>query len=169
MRNSRAWGERMRVTPRGIQLLTRFEGCELRAYKDQAGIWTIGYGHTGPEVREGMVITQKEAERLLTQDLSATEIATSAALRGVTLHELMFDALVCFVYNVGIEAFHSSTMLTLLKVGEFGKAANEFARWNKAGGKTNRGLTNRRAAERDLFLQGLQQLQVKMGTTSPAS
>lgn len=127
------------------------EGLELIAYKDGGGVWTIGWGHTGAEVRAGMLITLAQAEELLTNDLRSAEghINTSVL---VPLTQNQFDALVSFVFNVGGGAFESSTLLKLLNAGDYGGAANQLPRWNKDNGRIVQGLTNRREAERKLFL-----------------
>lgn len=145
----------MRTGEAGIALIKQFEGLELEAYKDIAGIWTIGYGHTGADVEPGMRITEAEAERLLAQDLRPRE-ARIGRLIEVSLNQNEFDAIVCFTYNVGTEALKRSTLRRHLNAGNRQAAANEFPKWNKA--RVNGqlvpvvGLTRRREAERNLFL-----------------
>jgi lysozyme len=140
----------------GIALIKRFEGLELEAYKDIAGIWTIGYGHTGPDVQPGMRISEREAEELLKRDLRPREEAVEK-LASVSLNQNEFDALVSFIYNVGIEAFRKSTARRRLNANDRVGAAEALTWWNKAtvGGvlREVRGLTRRRAAERALFLE----------------
>ena len=146
----------MRTSPNGVALIKRFEGLELEAYQDIAGIWTIGYGHTGPDVKPGMKITEAEAEALLKRDLKPREEAV-ARLVNVPLNQNEFDALVSFVYNVGAEAFRKSTALKRLNKNDRIGAAEALTWWNKAtvGGVLREvaGLTRRRAAERALFLE----------------
>ncbi len=146
----------MRVSNSGVALLKRFEGLELEAYQDIAGIWTIGYGHTGPDVQPGMKISEREAEELLKRDLKPREEAV-ARLVSVSLNQNEFDALVSFVYNVGIEAFKGSTARRRLNAKDRVGAAEALTWWNKAtvGGvlRVVTGLTRRRAAERALFLE----------------
>jgi len=136
----------------GFKLLTRFEGCELTAYDDGGGVWTIGYGHT-KGVHKGMTITQALAEQWLREDLSRFESFVENAIR-VEINDDQFSALVCFCFNVGSgqEGFGGSTLLKLLNQGDFQGAANEFPRWNKVKGKPWLGLTRRRLAEQALFL-----------------
>lgn len=145
----------MRVSESGVALLKRFEGLELEAYQDIAGVWTIGYGHTGPDVTPGMRITEREAEALLRRDLKSREDAVSRLVT-VPLNQNEFDALVSFVYNVGAEAFRRSTALRRLNRGARLAAADAMTWWNKAtvNGKKREvlGLTRRRAAEKALFL-----------------
>jgi lysozyme len=136
------------------QTIKDHEGLRLTAYKDGGGVWTIGYGHTGADVREGLTIPLSEAERLLTRDLKTAEGHVNGAVQ-VKLTQNQFDAIVSFVYNVGGEAFRTSTMLRLLNAGDYVGAANQFPRWNKDNGKVVQGLINRRAKERDLFLRGM--------------
>ncbi len=146
----------MRVSNNGVALLKRFEGLELEAYQDIAGIWTIGYGHTGPDVQPGMKISEREAEEILKRDLKPREEAV-ARLVAVPLNQNEFDALVSFVYNVGIEAFKGSTARRRLNAKDRVGAAEALTWWNKAtvGGvlRVVTGLTRRRAAERALFLE----------------
>jgi lysozyme len=143
---------RRQINPNGLKLLTSFEGCELTAYDDGVGVWTIGYGHTRT-VRPGMTITQAKAEALLQEDLAEFEAAVASAV-SVALTDNQFSALVCFCYNVGAGAdgFGGSTLLKLLNTGDYKGAASQFNRWNKAGGQPLLGLTRRRKAEQALFL-----------------
>lgn len=145
----------MKTSENGIELLKRFEGLELEAYQDIAGIWTIGYGHTGDDVQPGMKLTEREAEELLRRDLKPREQAVSNAVK-VSLNQNEFDALVSFVYNVGAAAFRGSTALKRLNRGDRIGAADALTWWNKAtvSGVLREvlGLTRRRAAEKALFL-----------------
>ena len=145
----------MKLSSNGLALIKRFEGLELESYQDIAGVWTIGYGHTGPDVGPNMRITEREAEELLRQDLVPRENAVSR-LVSATLNRNEFDARVSFVYNVGVDAFRRSTPLRRLNRGDRLGAANALTWWNKAtiGGilREVMGLTRRRAAERALFL-----------------
>lgn len=140
----------MKTSQKGIDLIKKFEGCALRAYKCPAGVYTIGYGHTN-NVRPDDVITQKEAEDLLKIDLVRFENAVNAAVR-IALTQNRFDALVSFTYNVGINALQTSTLLKKINKGDYTGAAGQFLLWNKAGTKVLEGLVRRRAAEKDLFL-----------------
>lgn len=90
----------MKISQKGMDLIKRFEGCKLTAYKCPAGLWTIGYGHTG-NVREGQVITQDYAETLLRQDLITYELKVSRYEPKYTWRQHEFDALVSFAYNIG--------------------------------------------------------------------
>lgn len=136
------------------QTIKDHEGLKLTAYKDGGGVWTIGYGHTGADVREGLTIPLSEAERLLTRDLRVAEGHVNRLVQ-VKLTQNQFDALVSLVYNIGGGAFEASTLLRMLNAGDYEGAASQFPRWNKDNGKVVDGLTNRRAKERELFLRGM--------------
>lgn len=127
------------------------EGLKLKAYRDGGGTWTIGYGHTGPEVVAGLVITDEQAENFLTQDLAKAEHAVNGHVTA-PMTQNMFDALVDFAFNLGGGALASSTLLKKLNAGDKMGAANEFAKWDHSAGKEVPGLLRRRLAERDLFL-----------------
>lgn len=138
----------------GEQLIQSFEGCELEAYLDIAGVPTVGWGHTGPEVKLGQHIDQAEAARLFDTDTDRFEAAVDKLTKGMAT-DGQFAALVSFAYNLGEGALASSTLLRKHNSGDFGGAAAEFAKWNKAkvGGKLVpvKGLTRRRAAEAKLY------------------
>ncbi|MDR3350353.1 MAG: lysozyme [Prevotellaceae bacterium] len=139
----------MKTSQRGIELLKVHEGLRLVAYKCPAGVWTIGYGHTGPDVTVGKTITQAEAEQLLRADVAWAERAVSAELPGVNQNQ--FDALVPFTYNVGAGAFKGSTLLRKAKANAGDPAIRaEFVKWQKSGGQVLPGLVKRRAAEYEL-------------------
>ncbi len=127
----------------------------MRAGKHHEGLngapWTVGYGHTGPEVVEGYKVTRAQADKDLAKDVATAEKAVSQYVR-VPVNQNQFDALVSFVYNVGTGAFKNSTLLRKLNSTDYTGAANELLRWDKAQGKVMNGLTRRREAERELFL-----------------
>lgn len=139
----------MNLSPNGKKLIKGFEGCRLKAYKCAAGVWTIGYGHTN-KVRPDDVITQQEADQLFDNDI-IIYCSNVEKLVKVPLEQNQFDALVSFTYNIGINAFKSSTLLKLLNSGKYNEASQEFLRWNKAGGRVLEGLTRRRKEEKRLF------------------
>ena len=139
----------MQISKTGIELLKHFEGCELKAYQDSVGVWTIGYGHT-KGIYEGLEITQSEAEKMLVDELPEYEgYITDKVVPMLQQHE--FDALVCWVYNLGPTNLSSSTMLKKLNAGEFKEVPFQMKRWDKAGGQPLLGLTRRRNAEALLF------------------
>lgn len=139
----------------GRKLITSFEGTRLAAYPDPAtggDPWTIGVGHTGPEVRKGLTITLAQADELLESDLRRFEAAVNRLAPKTT--QAQFDALVSFAFNVGDAALAKSTLLKKHNAGDLDGAAAQFALWNKANGKVMAGLTRRRAAEARMY-QGL--------------
>lgn len=142
----------MRISDAGVDLIKSFEGLKLEAYKCPAGIWTIGYGHTGAGVTSGLSIDEQEAESLLYDDLVKFEDGVNKLTCELDITQGMFDALVCFAYNVGLDALARSTLLKLLKQNKVLEASEQFKVWNKAGGKELAGLTRRRNAEAELFL-----------------
>lgn len=141
-----------RINNEGLKLLKTFEGCELHAYDDGGGVWTIGYGHT-KSVFPGMTITQAQAEALLSKDLEQFETYVEEAVQ-TEINEDQFSALVCFCFNVGpgSEGFGGSTLLKKLNAGDIQGAVGQFPRWNQVDGKPWLGLTRRRLAEQALFL-----------------
>ena len=139
----------MKVSDKGLALIKEFEGCKLTAYKDSVGVWTIGYGHTR-SARQGMVITQAQADELLALDVATHASGVYKALQ-VKLEQHQFDAVVSLAFNVGVSAVRNSTLLKMINRGDVKPAAAQFDRWNKAGGKVLAGLTRRRAAERKMY------------------
>lgn len=137
---------------RNKEIIKQSEGLRLEAYLCPAGVWTIGYGHTGKDVVEGMKITRGEAEKLLEGDLEKFEKDILKMVK-VGLTQNQFDALVSFTYNVGGGALKTSTLLKKLNAGDYMGAADEFLKWTKAGGKELPGLVKRRRTERALFLE----------------
>jgi len=144
----------MKISQRGIDLIRRYEGCKLDAYLCQAGVPTIGYGHT-KDVKLGDTINLGEAQDLLRDDLQGFEKGVSRIV-AVKLEQCQYDALVSFSFNLGLGSLKSSTLLKKLNKGSYMGAAREFPRWNKVrvGGKliVSRGLVNRRKSEQDCFL-----------------
>lgn len=143
--------------------LAEFEGLRLRAYDDLhplrriregspvAGTLTIGYGHTGPDVYAGQVVTQGEALALLEKDIDKFAKGVSESVT-VPLNDNERAALVSFAYNVGLANFRRSTLRKKLNRGDREGAAREFRKWRKSKGRVLRGLIKRRDAERLLFL-----------------
>ena len=129
----------------GRNLISHFEGCRLDSYLCPAGVWTIGVGHTGPDVVSDMHITQSTADQLLAQDLERFEKAV-VDLINVPLDQCEFDSLVSFAFNCGAGALSESTLRRRLNAGEE-KArvfAEELPRWTNNG---LAGLVRRRDAE----------------------
>lgn len=142
----------MKTSTNGIDLICSFEGLRLKAYDDGVGVWTIGYGTTvinGRKVKKGDTCTAEQAKSYMAQDLMQFESAVNQVK--VPLNQNQYDALVSLTYNIGVSAFLGSTLLKKLNAKDYKGAAEQFPRWNRAGGKVMRGLTNRRAKERKLF------------------
>lgn len=140
-----------RINAAGLALVKRNEGLRLEAYRCPAGILTIGYGSTGPHVREGMVITPGEAERFLMLDLRRFETGVDAMTDTVPTNDNQFSAMVCLSFNIGLSAFATSTVLKKHKKGDYPGAARAFALWNKARGQVLKGLVKRREEEAALY------------------
>lgn len=155
----------MKISNNGIELIKKFESFRAVAYKDTAGLWTIGWGHL---IKKGEKflgpISSVQGLTLLLQDLQEAEDCVNRLTSGssnapttITLNQNQFDALVSFTYNLGCGALKSSTLLKYVKLGNFLAAASEFAKWNhnRVNGKlvVVGGLTNRRQLEAQLFLK----------------
>lgn len=168
----------MKASHQCHELLRHFEQCRLKAYPDPysplaialrrarptAGLsghpWTIGWGHTGPEVVEGLVWTQEQADAAHVADAERFEHDVNLLLGGREIPQGQFDALVSFAYNVGsdidldtkAEGLGDSTLLAMFLAGNVVGAANQFLLWDRAQGVRSWGLARRRSAERALFL-----------------
>jgi lysozyme len=144
-----------------LKLIQQFEGCEkkrpdgtFQAYPDPGSggdPWTIGWGTTGPDVKKGVVWTQKQCDDRFTAHVGEFAAKVSKILGGAPTTQHQFDAMVSFAYNVGPANLSSSTLLKKHKAKDFAGAAKEFAKWNKAAGRVLAGLTRRRAAEAALY------------------
>lgn len=137
----------MKTSAEGIQLIKKFEGCVLKAYKavDSEVYWTIGFGHYGPDVHQGDIITMQRATELLQQDLDKFEKAVEHA---GSWNQSQFDALVSFTYNCG-----QGNLAKLVNGRNKAQIADAMLLYVKAGGLTLQGLVRRRKAERELFLK----------------
>lgn len=142
----------MSATDLAIDVARRFEGCKLTAYWDRWGkVWTIGWGHTGPDVHEGLVIDQDRADELLARDMGKAEMWCYRLLP-VPLADHQRAALCDFTFNLGSAKLRSSTLRKKILRGDIEGAAEEFPKWKFSGGKILSGLVARRAVERALFL-----------------
>ncbi|MEE9119408.1 MAG: lysozyme [Calditrichia bacterium] len=143
-----------KISGRGIEKIKEHESLRLQAYPDQAGKMTIGYGHLIKPNEQFLLdprgITEQIADDLLKKDLSFAEKGVNKNV-SVPLSGNQYDALVSFVYNIGVNAFRRSTLLKKLNDGDYSGAANEFKRWRLAGGKVSKGLIARRQREETLF------------------
>lgn len=164
-----------KLNKHGEAIMKEEEGLVLYAYDDRdpswprkkvqpgdkvRGVLTIGYGHTGSDVKPGMEITLAEAQKLLDADLKTFVRAMVVNIRehnsnpndDIELTSNQFSALVSFIYNVGDPAFDKSTMYRFLVAGDINSAAGQFPRWCYDGGKKLKGLLRRRLKEQRLFL-----------------
>lgn len=130
----------------GVDLIKKYEGCRLDAYKCPAGVWTIGYGHTG-NVKQGDKITQEQADEFLVADLGKFEEKVNKYYNQYKWNQNEFDALVSFAYNFG-----SIDQLTAGGTRSRAVIAEKILLYNKASGQVLAGLTKRRQEERTLFL-----------------
>lgn len=152
--------ENRSLTPAGANLIKHFEGClkrvapgQFMAYKCPAGVLTIGHGHTnhhGRKFGSGDIWSQAECDAEFLSDMKGFEAAVKRLVK-VPLTEHQYDALVSFAYNCGEGNLGKSTLLKKVNRGDFDGAAEEFAKWNKGGGRVLPGLTRRRASEALLF------------------
>ncbi len=147
-----------RISDAALDLIARFEGCRLEAYRDAVGVWTIGYGHTSragpPQVRPGMRITKEEAREILHRDVErfARDVARVLGADAGRLRLNQFGALVSFAYNVGIGNLKRSSVLKAVREGRHDDVPRLLLQWTKAGGRRLRGLVRRRRAEGRLWL-----------------
>lgn len=137
----------MRTSDNGINLIKKFEGCRLTAYKCPAGVPTIGYGHT-KGVKMGQVITQAQADELLKEDLQKYETNVMKYYEKYKWNQNEFDALASFAYNLG-----SINQLTANGTRSRKVIAEKMLLYINKGSSFEKGLTKRRKAERELFLK----------------
>lgn len=157
-----------RISPEGLALIKQWEAFIPFAYDDfdspknrrkiqpgdkVNGTLTIGYGHTGPDVKPGMTMTEPEASALLQRDLAGVERAIER-LVNVPLSNNQHGALAAFVLNIGEGAFAKSTLLKKLNKGDHASVPAELSKWVNSKGKRMNGLVNRRAAEAGLWAKG---------------
>lgn len=141
------------INDRGIELVKHFEAFYPKAYQDEVGIWTIGWGHTGLKHNDGTVyrgrtITEEQGEALLKYDMNVFERRVDR-LVSVPLTDDQYSALVSFDFNTG--GLEGSTLRKLLNQGDYDSVPSQLLRWDKAGGKRLKGLTRRRISEGRLF------------------
>ena len=145
----------MRTSDAGIAFIKSFEAFRAMPYKDQAGLWTIGWGHLihpDEDFTGGIPLT--DADELFLSDLSGFEDEVNEAVE-IDLAQQEFDALVSLAFNIGNGNFANSTLLKLLNTGDRTNAATQFIRWDYAGGKVSAGLMARRVAEKTMFEAGV--------------
>ena len=139
----------MKASVDAYELIKQFEGLRLKAYLCPAGIWTIGYGHTSG-VSPNSFITIQEADEYLHRDVATIEMQLNKL--NLSLRQCQWDAIVSFVFNVGIGNFRSSTLLAKIRTNpDDNSIMDEFLRWVYANGKVMKGLQKRRLAEMKLY------------------
>ena len=136
----------MQISKEGLELIKKYEGCKLKAYRDPIGIPTIGYGHT-KNVTMGQVITEKQAEEYLKQDVFSAECKVRALNARYHWTQAEFDALTSFCFNIG-----SLTGLTKFSTRTKEQIAEKMLLYVNAGGQKMQGLVKRRKEEHDLFV-----------------
>ena len=141
------------LTSQGAAFIARFEGFKRQSYVCPAGFLSIGFGHRIQPGETFSSLTEAEALTLLQQD-AQREAAPVARVLNVPLTTYQQDALISLAFNCGGGAIKKSALVRFLNAGLITDAADQFLVWNKAGGKTSKGLTRRRQAERALFLTG---------------
>lgn len=147
----------MKASKNAFALIKEFEGFSATPYLCPAGVPTIGYGSTiqpndKPVTMKHRAIDAEEAGEWLEQDVGIFAAGLHARTKSLNLNQNQFDALVSWVYNLGLGNFDKSTLYKLLRAKSYNAAAQELLKWNKAGGKELAGLTRRRKAEYDLFV-----------------
>lgn len=140
----------MQISDAGLEMTKSFEGLRLTAYRDGAGVLTVGYGHTGPDVHPGQTITDAEADALLRRDMAVAVACVNVHVT-VSITQGQVDALADFTYNAGRGSLIGSTLLRLVNEGNLDAAAVQFGLWVHAGGAVEPGLVRRRAAEAAMF------------------
>ena len=139
------------ISSKGVESIKSFEGFSPLEYTCVAGKRTIGYGHVlKPDESYVCGVSEKQAEDLLTRDLSVIEAAVDSAVK-VPLKEYQRDALVSFAFNIGVYAFQRSTLLKELNTGNYDKVPQQLLRWVYVNGKPCCGLLRRRQAESAMF------------------
>ena len=150
----------MKISKNGIKIIKELEGFKTNAYQCSSGVWTIGYGHT-QNVQKNDTCSLEEATEFLMQDIEIAQHAVNTLVK-VELNQNQFDALVSFVYNIGVgskvrkKGFAGSTMLAFLNAGHFPLAAGQFDRWVYSKSEISKGLVKRRKKEKELFLKPMQ-------------
>lgn len=139
----------MNISNKGIEFIIKEEGEVLKAYKCAAGVWTIGVGHTGSDVKEGMIITKEKSRELLKSDLRRFESAVDKSIK-IQLEQHQFDALVSLAFNIGVGNFSTSTLVKKINAGaDIKEIEYQFKRWRFAAKKPI--LLNRRIREVELY------------------
>ena len=142
----------MELSDKGLKQLAEFEGLRTEAYKCEAGVWTIGVGHTNG-VNPGDIITEEKAMELFKKDIKITVNNVNKLVK-IKLEQHQFDMLVSFTFNFGAGALADSTLLKKINSGDLKGAAAEFPKWKYIKKVPNKGLLNRRMTEKKIFEKG---------------
>jgi lysozyme len=134
-----------------LRLIRRFEGCKLKAYLCPAGVWTIGWGATGPGISPGVTWTQEEADQRLDVDAFKYWMIALKASPTLALYPEVHEAIADFCYNLGGTKYRSSTLKRKIDAGEWDEACEQIERWVFGGGRKLNGLVARRLAERQVI------------------
>ena len=154
----------MKISDKGLAIIQKYEGCRLKTYLCPAGVLTIGYGHTGSDVKSGMTITKAKALELLKKDISRFEKAVSKYDSVYHWNQNQFDALVSFAFNIG-----SIDQLTNNGKRSISEISSKITAYDKANGKVLAGLTKRRAEEKKLFDTKVSSVPTQSSTTKKSS
>lgn len=156
-----------KILEAALPIIKAYEGCHLKAYKCPAGVWTIGWGQTGKDIKEGVVWTQEQADAALERSVAEFTVGVLRLIK-VRLRPEQIGALVSFAYNLGITNLSKSTLLKHINNNkDVESIVAQFLVWNKAGGKTLLGLLYRRASEALMFSQGNFKRFNTLGETKP--
>jgi len=134
-----------------LRLIRRFEGCKLKAYLCPAGVWTIGWGATGPGINPGVTWTQDQADQRLDVDAFKYWMIALKASPALALYPEIHEAIADFCYNLGGTKYRSSTLKRKIDAGEWDEACEQIERWVFGGGRKLNGLVARRLAERQVI------------------
>lgn len=129
-----------------------WEGDEPTVYRDIVGVPTVCNGHTGPDVKVGDVWTKEQCDAILIKDINKHGEGVLACT-AVPINQNQYDAFASLTFNIGVNAFCKSTLVRHLNAGEYASACRQILRWDRAGGKKVKGLTNRRKAEYELCIK----------------
>ena len=136
-----------------LKLIRDSEGCKLTAYQCRGGVWTVGWGYTGTDIKKGLVWTQEKADEcLLVTAMGVLNQAIKASPILATANMEKQAAIADFIYNLGVGNYAKSTLKKRVDAGNWLAASSEIKKWNKAAGKELKGLIVRRQKEADLLL-----------------
>ena len=142
----------MKISQKGIDLIKKWESFKAEAYLCPAGVWTQGYGHTRTVNKYSQIITERTAEEFLRVDLLIIKGGLSPLLKGITLSQQQYDAIVSFCFNLGVGAFQRSTAYNEILINPDGKrVADSWIQYRNAGGRFLRGLLLRRLDELTMY------------------